>query len=106
LTLVSQPGGAATLIALDDLSPLIEIAPSRPIVLEIFSMAFAWLQQQTTTPEEKQKLMGKVDGLIQGLVLSFKGTDAVTLLAFLSNLLRRLDPEVCRFHPLSSLPVY
>lgn len=82
------------MLGLDDLSPLIETAPSRPIVLDIFAMACAWLQGQSATPEEKSKLSAKVDQIIQGLVLSFKGTDGVTLLAFLSDLLRRLDPEV------------
>ncbi|KAB5570014.1 Neurochondrin-domain-containing protein [Coniochaeta sp. 2T2.1] len=94
LTLVSQLGGASALIGLDDLSPLIEIAPSRPIVLDIFSHACAWLQERSTNPDEKPKLQAKVDKIIQGLVLSFKGTDGVTLLAFLSDFLRRLDPEI------------
>ncbi|KAH8909620.1 DUF1941-domain-containing protein [Coniochaeta sp. PMI_546] len=99
LTLVSKPGGASVLISHDDLSPLIEIAPSRPIVLDIFSMACAWLQGQSATPEETPKLMAKIDKIIQGLVLSFKGTDGVTLLAFLSHLLRRLDPEIIPRNP-------
>ncbi|OIW33509.1 DUF1941-domain-containing protein [Coniochaeta ligniaria NRRL 30616] len=99
LTLVSQPGGASVLLGLDDLSPLIEIAPSQPLVLDIFSMACALLQGQATTPEEKSKLMAKIDSIIQGLVLSFKGTDGVTLLAFLSDLLRRLDPEIIPRNP-------
>ena len=101
LTLVSQPSGASALIGLDDLSPLTEIAPSRPIVLDIFSHACAWLQGQSTDTDEKPKLQAKVDKTIQGLVLSFKGTDGITLLAFLSDLLRRLDPEVS---PLSTAP--
>lgn len=104
--MVSHPGGAVALIGLDDLSPLIEIAPSRPLALDVLSMACAWIQGQDTAAMDKEKIMGKIDGIIQRLVTSFKGTDAVTLLAFLSTTLRRLDPEVQSPLPFSPSTLY
>jgi hypothetical protein len=52
----------------------------------------------TATPD-KSMLRSKIDSTISSLVSSFKGTDAVTLLSFLANLLPRLEPEVS--HPYS-----
>lgn len=46
-------------------------------------------------PEDNRgPLRLKIDETIKALVSSFTGTDTVTLLQFLANLLRNLDPEV------------
>ena len=47
-----------------------------------------------TSSEDKNFLRTKIDQTITALVSSFKGTDAVTLLDFLANLLPRLEPQV------------
>jgi hypothetical protein len=105
LSLVSQPAGAAAFNGIEDLSPLTELAPSRPMVLDI--LTFAWLQQQSnaTLPQDKQRLTKKIDKTIMALVSSFKGADPVTLLEFLGNLLRKLDPEVIPRNPQWLIPV-
>lgn len=92
-SLVSQQNGAVALIQVDDLSPLTEIAPSHPLVLDIFSLA--WLQSMTAEINDGNALAAKIERTIESLVASFKGTDAVTLLACLADLLRKLDPKVC-----------
>lgn len=92
LTLVSSLQGAQALLDVEDLSPLTEIAPSQPLVLDVFLYAFA---QCSISAEDKLSLRNKVDQIAQALAVSFKGTDAVTLLSFLDQLLRRLDPQVC-----------
>lgn len=92
LTLVNSPEGATAFVAVDDGSPLIEVAPSQPLVLDIFVYAYA--QFIVLHAEASASLRSKIDQTVNALVVSFRGTDAVTLLAFLDQLLRRLDPEV------------
>jgi hypothetical protein len=70
---------------------MIEIAPSHPLVLE--ALSYAWLNDMATTAD-KEALRSKIDKTITSLISSFKGTDAVTLLAFLATLLPRLEPAV------------
>lgn len=91
LTLVSQPEGAQEFNRVQDLTPLTEITPFRQLALQI--LQYAWLGEMATS-SDKGALAVKIDKTIRNLVTSFKGTDAVTLLNFLAELLRRLDPEV------------
>jgi hypothetical protein len=92
VSLVSHPDGAQAFTAIDDISPLTEVASSQPLVLD--TLLYAWLNA-TAAGADKTKLRSKMDATIGSLVSSFKGTDAVTLLAFLGSLLPRLEPEVC-----------
>ena len=91
-TLVSTPEGANAFMGVEDVSPLTEAAPSHSEVLDIFR--FAWLN---VMPDAKDitALSGRIDSVIQNLVTSFTGTDAVTLLEFLGSFLRQTDAEVC-----------
>lgn len=91
LTLVSRVEGAKEFVAIEDVSSLVEIAPSQPLALDIFLYAYS---QSATFAEDTAALKTKIDQIVHGLVASFKGTDAVTLMAFLAELLRRLDPQV------------
>jgi predicted component of type VI protein secretion system len=78
------------------LSPLVEIAPSHPLVLDIFERS--WLNAMTVV-DDKTALRNSIDDNIQRLISSFKGTDGVTLLRFLGDFLRRSHPEVrCSTH--------
>ncbi len=99
VTLVSCPEGASVFNQVDDLSPLTEIAPSHGLALDVLSLA--WLNAAAVS-EDRVSLRHKIDGTIRALVAAFKGTDAVTLLSFLSYLLRNLDDEVyiCLVHSL------
>ncbi|KAM7223908.1 Neurochondrin domain containing protein [Rhypophila decipiens] len=90
LTLVSQPDGAQEFNQVEDLTPLTEIASSHQLVLKI--LEHAWLGGLLAS-SDKTALKSKLNKTVGNLVTSFKGTDAVTLLEFLSELLRSLDPE-------------
>lgn len=91
LTLVNSSEGAKVFVSIDDVSPLIEVAPSQSLVLDVFLHAYA---QGVISLEDKRSLRSKIDQTVAALAASFKGTDGVTLLIFLDQLLRRLDPEV------------
>lgn len=91
LTIVSRVEGANEFVEVDDVSALVEIATSQPLALDIFLYAYS---QSVAFVDDTAAMQFKIDSIIQGLVASFKGTDAVTLLAFLAELLRRLSPEV------------
>lgn len=88
---MSTLDGAQEFIAIEDASALIEIAPSQPLVLDVFLYTYS---QLAVLPEHRSILRTRINSTLQGLVASFKGTDAVTLLNFLDSLLRRVDPEV------------
>lgn len=88
-------------ISIEDLSPLTEIAPSQPLALD--TLLHGWLNAMTRV-ENKSSYRLDIGRTIGNLVSSFKGTDAVTLLAFLANLLPRLEPEVSS-HPAARLHI-
>ncbi|KAI1074459.1 DUF1941-domain-containing protein [Whalleya microplaca] len=96
LTLVTVPGGAKVFadLEVDDWTPLVEIAPENSHVLTIF--IWAWekgtsdLKDQTT----KDEMRDKIDKAIQSFVSSFIGTDATSLLEFISHVLRNLDEDL------------
>lgn len=92
LTLVNSSEGAKAFVSVEDVSPLIEIAPSQSLALDVFLHAYA---QCAISLEDRTYLQPKIDQTVAALVVTFKGTDGVTLLNFLDQLLRRLDSEVC-----------
>lgn len=94
-TLVSRPEGAAVLNKIDDISPLTEIAPSHKLALDILS--FSWLNAMANG-EDMAGMRSKIDQTIQSLVATFKGTDGVTLLEFLAQVLSDLDSQVSLTH--------
>ncbi|KAE9567371.1 hypotheticall protein [Colletotrichum fructicola] len=96
LALVVFPEGARVFSEIEDVSPLVEIAPSDPVALEIF--AFAYINCMDLA-EDRVVLSKKIDSTIQALVSSFKGTDGVTLLEFLGNFLRNSDAKALPSNP-------
>lgn len=76
---------------IDDVTPLVEVAPNNPSALEIFS--FAWINCMDIA-EDRPVLKSKIYRTIQALVSTFNGTDGVTLLEFLGKFLRNSDPKV------------
>ncbi|OLN81786.1 Uncharacterized protein C16C4.02c [Colletotrichum chlorophyti] len=102
LTLVVFPEGAKAFYDIDDVSPLVEIAPSNPSILDIF--AFAWINCMDVA-EDRTALRANIDCTIQALVSSFKGTDGVTLLDFLGKFLRNSDPQALPSNPKWIKPV-
>jgi hypothetical protein len=91
LTIVSQPEGAVELLHVQDISSLIEIASHYPLVLEV--VKYMWLNA-STIPDEIQAVRTNIDKIIPSLVVVFNGTDAVTFISFLGDLLPKLDQEV------------
>lgn len=91
LTIVSQLEGALELLKTDDLSPLIEIAPQQPLALDI--LHYTW-SNASTNPLESRNIIRQADEVVPKLLLSFKGTDAVTLLNFMGNTIPKLEFEV------------
>lgn len=90
LTIVSSSAeGSDALAAVQDWSPLVEIAPKQPLVLSI--LAWTWTNGNRSNTKAAPE---KIDECISSLCASYKGTDAVTLLDFLGKLLGRLDANV------------
>ncbi|RYP87133.1 hypothetical protein DL769_000592 [Monosporascus sp. CRB-8-3] len=100
LTLISFPEGARIFAGLDidEWTPLIEIAPEHPHVLSIF--IWAWERGTTALADQQSRtgMRNKIDRSIQSLVASFSGTDATSLLEFLSHL-GNLDSELIPQNP-------
>ncbi|KAK7737849.1 hypothetical protein SLS62_011429 [Diatrype stigma] len=100
LTLVSSPEGARIFAGLevDDWIPLIEVAPEQPHVLSI--LVWAWERGTASSTDQRSKVVmkDKIDKSIQSLVASFAGTDATSLLEFLSHL-GNLDAELIPQNP-------
>ncbi|PBP26945.1 DUF1941 family protein [Diplocarpon rosae] len=96
LTIVSQPEGASEILAVEDLSSLIEITNQYPLALEIFQ--YSWTNASTVNAEV-QTVRRSIDQVIPKLILNFRGTDAVTFIAFLGNALVKLESEAVPTHP-------
>ncbi|UKZ71359.1 uncharacterized protein TrAtP1_012319 [Trichoderma atroviride] len=95
-TLVSCQEGAMALVRIDDLSSITEIAPSHAIAMDI--LLHAWLNAMVVV-DDTSYLADHIDANVQSLVASFRGTDAVTLLEFLGQLLRQASSEVIPTNP-------
>ena len=89
--LTSSPEGAAVFLTIEDLSPLLELVPSHRESLAVLSSA--WLNGMGVA-QTRSTLPPVIDKTISQLVVSFKGTDAVTLMEFLGNFIWTADPQV------------
>ncbi|KAI1143926.1 DUF1941-domain-containing protein [Hypoxylon sp. FL0543] len=101
LTLITVPEGAKIFanLEVDDWAPLIEIAPEHSHVLTIF--IWAWERGTTGLEDEqaREAMRAKIDSGIQSFVSSFIGTDATSLLEFISHVLRNLDESLIPRNP-------
>lgn len=94
-TLASHAEGAAVFNAsVTDLSPLTELAPEQPLVLEI--LLRAWLHGLLATTNTKDAadidtITNTINTTLPSLAAAFKGTDGVTLLDFLARFLRNAE---------------
>ncbi|KAI1000461.1 hypothetical protein K3495_g7736 [Podosphaera aphanis] len=91
MIIVSQPEGSIKLLSIEDLSPLTELATQEPMALDI--LQYAWLNAAATS-NGADLVRTSIDKLIPNLTKSFQGTDAVTLLNSIANLLPNLDPAI------------
>ncbi|KAI0887189.1 DUF1941-domain-containing protein [Annulohypoxylon maeteangense] len=101
LTLITIPDGAKIFanLEVDDWASLIEIAPEHSHVLSIF--IWAWEKGTAGLEDQKAKdlMRDKIDGGVQSFVSSFIGTDATSLLEFISHILRNLDESLIPQNP-------
>ena len=72
-----------------------EIAAQYSLVLDILN--FSWTNA-ATNPKEVEKVQKSINKLIPILQNIFKGTDAVTFLAFVASFLPKLASEVSIYH--------
>jgi hypothetical protein len=79
------------MLDLPDISPLIEIAPQQPLVLDILSYTWA---NASLEPTQCSKVTQSITDIIPKLLLSFRDTDAVTLISFVGGVLPKLNSEV------------
>lgn len=91
LTIASQPEGALEILRIEDLSPLTEIAPQYPSVLDILS--YTWTNASVISGEV-ERVRDSIDKYMPMLLVVFKDTDAVTLISFFGNLIPKLVPDV------------
>lgn len=91
MTIVSQPEGALEMLRVEDLSPLTEIAPQHSSVLDI--LTFTWTNASTIA-NEMDTVRESIDKYMPRLLVTFRDTDAVTLISFFGNLIPKLTPEV------------
>ncbi|KAI9826392.1 MAG: hypothetical protein M1832_000309 [Thelocarpon impressellum] len=102
LTFSSRPRGAVALWHVDDMSPLVEIAPQQPLSLDV--IRYMILHQ----PVEEEDLTDKLHGLISALVLAFRDGNAHVLFHFLAEVLpeavsKMIDPSPRWLAPLTKL---
>ncbi|KAM3530144.1 hypothetical protein MY4038_005080 [Beauveria bassiana] len=94
--LVNSKDGAETFMGVEDTTPLTEIATSHAMVLDIFGRA--WVHHMAGGAAGAVSCQ-KIDAVIYTLSVLFKGTDAVTYLAFLGNFLSQAIPAVIPKNP-------
>lgn len=90
-TLVSRPVGAVELLNVDDKSPLIELSPSQPLALDVISSA--WMNA-AIADSGRALVKSSIDFIMKSLIVLFKDTDAVTLLAFVAESITKVPSEV------------
>ncbi|KAL5322648.1 hypothetical protein ACEPPN_010622 [Leptodophora sp. 'Broadleaf-Isolate-01'] len=96
LTIVSLSEGALEVLAIQDLSPLIEISNQYPLALDILS--FSWTNASAINTEV-EAVRNSINQVIPALIINFKGTDAVTFIGFIGNMLPKLEPEAAPRNP-------
>ncbi|SZF06041.1 unnamed protein product [Blumeria hordei] len=98
LTIVSDSEGSSRLLGLDSKVPLIEVAKEEPRALDIFQ--YAWVNVTATADGSGLEIVrASMEEVLPQLLDVFKGTEAVTLSNFISNLLSRLDQHILPRRP-------
>lgn len=89
-TLVSSETGAMAFnVDVTDLSPLTELAPEQPLVMNI--LLNAWLHGLLADRAITPIVTATINKTLSKLAAAFKGTDGVTLLDFIAKLLRNAE---------------
>ncbi|XMA20187.1 hypothetical protein WAI453_012978 [Rhynchosporium graminicola] len=96
LTTVSHTEGALELLAIEDLTPLLEISNQYPLVLEI--IGYSWINA-LTSQLQVEAVRNSINQVIPTLIANFRGTDAVTFIGFVGNTLPKLESEAVPRNP-------
>ncbi|KAL3419095.1 hypothetical protein PVAG01_09317 [Phlyctema vagabunda] len=96
LTFVSQAPGAVELLSIEDISSLVEIADKQPLVLDVLNSMWT---NSSTSAAKVDSVKSSMDKTLPTLIVLFRGTDAVTFLMSVGNLLPKLMPEALPSNP-------
>ncbi|OBT64652.1 hypothetical protein VE03_05831 [Pseudogymnoascus sp. 23342-1-I1] len=96
LTLASCTVGASQILQVKDVTPLTELATQQPLVLDVIGLSWS---NASTTKSNLNIVSSSIDDIMPKLIVVFKDTDAVTLLAFSADTFSKVPPEVLRTDP-------
>lgn len=91
LTITSQQEGAKELLSIQDVTPLVEITSQYSLALDI--LRYMWTNA-AAIDGESDNVRESINRIIPSLLLIFKGTDGVTLMSSIADLLPKLEPSV------------
>lgn len=91
LTISSCEQGGLAVLRSDDLASLLEVASEQTMALDVLSAAVLTASSQLEQDRDLQEMLAEI---MSRLVVSFRGTDSVTLLQFVAGLFPRLSTEV------------
>jgi hypothetical protein len=90
MSLMVSPKCSVKLLLSEGLENVLELTTDQPLAFDIISLACS-----SAAIQDPALVRQSVEALMPKLVLKFKDTDAVTLLAFIAQLYQRLPQEVC-----------
>ncbi|ELR04309.1 hypothetical protein GMDG_06698 [Pseudogymnoascus destructans 20631-21] len=96
LTLASCTIGASQILQVKDVTPLTELATQQPLVLDVIGLSWS---NASTAKSNQNIVSSSIDDIMPKLIVAFKDTDAVTLLAFTADTFSKVPPEVLRTDP-------
>ncbi|KFY39423.1 hypothetical protein V495_05958 [Pseudogymnoascus sp. VKM F-4514 (FW-929)] len=96
LTLASCTVGASQIIQIKDVTPLTELSTQQPLVLDVIGLSWS---NASTAKSNLNIVSSSIDEIMPKLMVAFKDTDAVTLLAFTADAFSKVPPEVLRADP-------
>jgi hypothetical protein len=90
MSLMVSPKCSVKLLHSEGLENVLELTTDQPLAFDIVSLACS-----SAAIQDPALVRQSIEALMPKLVLKFKDTDAVTLLAFIAQLYQRLPQEVC-----------
>jgi hypothetical protein len=90
MSLMVSPKCSVKLLLSEGLENVLELTTDQPLAFDIISLACS-----SAAIQDPALVRQSIEALMSKLVLKFKDTDAVTLLAFIAQLYQRLPQEVC-----------
>lgn len=76
------------------MTPLTELAAQQPLVLDVIGLSWS---NVSTTKSDLNIVSSSIDDIMPKLIVAFKDTDAVTLLAFTADAFSKVPPEVSNY---------